>query len=185
VDYFIQANTTTATRNATITIGAQDVQVSQAGALFTTPTVSVTPSSNSITTAQSLTVAHLAKFAEGAEAPQVLNAMVEMRARRARVRRRVAGLLRVPQSSEQNAPDLDHVKVVDQVSTVVDVLEILAKIGQRVERALLLIRKAPHTSVVTVVSLSQGILSMGMSLIEEIPALRDVRELELGRDLPA
>jgi len=111
--------------------------------------------------------------------------MVEMRARRARVRRRVAGLLRVPQSSEQNAPDLDHVKVVDQVSTVVDVLEILAKIGQRVERALLLIRKAPHTSVVTVVSLSQGILSMGMSLIEEIPALRDVGELDLGRDLPA
>jgi len=36
-----------------------------------------------------------------------------------------------------------------------------------------------------VVSLSQGILSMGMSLIEEIPALRDVRELDLGRDLPA
>ena len=35
VDYFIQANTTTATRNATITIGDQDVQVSQAGALFT------------------------------------------------------------------------------------------------------------------------------------------------------
>jgi len=92
--------------------------------------VSVTPSSNSITTAQSLTVAHLAKFAEGAEAPQVLNAMVEMRARRARVRRRVAGLLRIPQSSEQNAPDLDHVKVVDQVSTVVDVLEILAKMAK-------------------------------------------------------
>lgn len=55
VDYHIAANITTRTRNAIITIGDQDVQVTQAGSV-PSPTVTVTPSSSSITTAQELSV---------------------------------------------------------------------------------------------------------------------------------
>ncbi len=68
VNYFVGANTISAPRNATITIGDQDVQVAQAGALVT-PTVTVTPSASSITTAQSLTVTIIVSGGSGNTTP--------------------------------------------------------------------------------------------------------------------
>lgn len=54
VNYFITANTSTSARSATITIGNETVQITQAALI--TPTVAVTPAPSSITTSQALSV---------------------------------------------------------------------------------------------------------------------------------
>ncbi len=69
INYFIAPNMSGSARSATITIGDQEVNVNQAGAVRTAPAVTVTPSSSAITTAQSLSVTVTVKGGSGNPPP--------------------------------------------------------------------------------------------------------------------